>query len=45
MATKEVIWDEFGWLVMAEKEQIRRNMEGRLAGVLVCSDFGFHAVI
>ena len=25
MATKEVIWDAFGWLVMAEKEQIRRK--------------------
>ena len=35
MATKEVIWDEFGWLVMAEKEQIRRNIQGRLAGVLL----------
>ena len=33
MAAKEVIWDEFGWLVMAEEEQIRQEMEGRLAGV------------
>ena len=35
MAAKEVIWDEFGWLVMAEEEQIRRNIQGRLAGVLL----------
>ena len=31
----EVIWDEFGWVMMAEKEEIRREMEGRLSGAIL----------